>query len=73
MARKAPAAPRESTVVEAPPASPAELSFAEVLRLIQRSRERAYQAVNAELIDLYWRVGSTSAANSSLPSGATAS
>ena len=57
MARKAPAAPRESTVVEAPPASPAELSFAEVLRLIQRSRERAYQAVNAELIDLYWRVG----------------
>src|SRR6266567_3716013 len=32
-------------------------SFREVLRLIQRARQRAYQAVNTELIDLYWRVG----------------
>jgi predicted nuclease of restriction endonuclease-like (RecB) superfamily len=28
-----------------------------VVLLIQQSRQRAYQAVNAELIDLYWRVG----------------
>jgi predicted nuclease of restriction endonuclease-like (RecB) superfamily len=31
--------------------------FREVLALIERARERAYQAVNTELIDLYWRVG----------------
>ena len=32
-------------------------SFAEVVTLIQQSRQRAFQAVNTELIDLYWRVG----------------
>jgi len=32
-------------------------SFAEVLSLIQQARQRAYQTVNTELIDLYWRVG----------------
>ncbi len=32
-------------------------SFAEVVALIQQSRQRAFQAVNTELIDLYWRVG----------------
>lgn len=32
-------------------------SFDEVVRLIQQSHQRAYQAVNAELIDLYWHVG----------------
>src|SRR6266702_440032 len=34
-----------------------EAAFAEVLRLIEAARQRAYQAVNAELIQLYWQVG----------------
>ncbi len=34
-----------------------ERSFAEVVGLIERSRQRAYQAVNTELVDLYWRIG----------------
>jgi predicted nuclease of restriction endonuclease-like (RecB) superfamily len=39
------------------PAAPHEPAFREVLALIERARERAFQAVNTELIDLYWRVG----------------
>jgi predicted nuclease of restriction endonuclease-like (RecB) superfamily len=31
--------------------------FQEVLALIDRARQRAFQAVNSELIDLYWQVG----------------
>jgi predicted nuclease of restriction endonuclease-like (RecB) superfamily len=38
-------------------ATPVESPFDEVVRLIEQSHQRAYQAVNAELIDLYWRVG----------------
>lgn len=33
--------------------------FEEILTLIQAARQRAYQAVNLELIDLYWQVGQT--------------
>lgn len=33
--------------------------FEEILSLIQSARQRAYQAVNLELIDLYWQVGQT--------------
>jgi predicted nuclease of restriction endonuclease-like (RecB) superfamily len=33
------------------------VAFAEVTQLIEQARRRAFQAVNAELIDLYWRVG----------------
>jgi DUF1016 N-terminal domain len=36
-----------------------EATFSEVIRLIAASRERAFQAVNTELIDLYWQVGAT--------------
>jgi DUF1016 N-terminal domain len=36
-----------------------EATFSEVVRLIAASRERAFQAVNTELIDLYWQVGAT--------------
>ena len=36
---------------------PVEASFAEVVSLIQTARQRAFQAVNAELIALYWRIG----------------
>ena len=45
-------------LVVMPSRAPAhESSFREVVSLIQRARQRAFQAVNTELIDLYWRVG----------------
>jgi predicted nuclease of restriction endonuclease-like (RecB) superfamily len=31
--------------------------FQEILAMIESARERAYRAINTELIDLYWRVG----------------
>jgi DUF1016 N-terminal domain len=34
-----------------------EKAFSEVVRLISASRERALQAVNTALIDLYWQIG----------------
>ena len=34
-----------------------ESSFREIIGLIAAARRRAFQAVNTELIDLYWRVG----------------
>ena len=37
--------------------APVEAAFAEVVGLIQAARGRALQAVNTELIDLYWRIG----------------
>jgi predicted nuclease of restriction endonuclease-like (RecB) superfamily len=36
-----------------------EVAFSEVVRLIAASREKAIQAVNTALIDLYWQVGAT--------------
>lgn len=53
-ARKAQAivAPRkQSAVVES------DARFAEVVGLIEAARGRAYQAVNAELVSLYWQLG----------------
>ena len=38
-------------------AEPVENSFAEVVGLIEQARQRAYQAVDSELVGLYWRVG----------------
>ena len=38
-------------------ANPERAAFAEVLDLIQSARSRAYQAVNTELVGLYWQVG----------------
>ena len=41
-----------------PPASPhPQLGFQDILTCIQQSRYRALQAVNTELLDLYWRIG----------------
>ena len=40
-----------------PAATPEEAAFAEVVGLIRDSRRRSWQAVNTELIDLYWRIG----------------
>lgn len=37
--------------------APSAPSFDEVVTLIQAARGRAYQAVNAELVGLYWQVG----------------
>ena len=34
-----------------------ESSFAEVVQLIEQARQRAYHAVNSELVGLYWRIG----------------
>lgn len=34
-----------------------ETSFAEVVDLIEQARRRAYQAVNTELVGLYWQIG----------------
>jgi predicted nuclease of restriction endonuclease-like (RecB) superfamily len=36
-----------------------EVAFSEVVRLIGTAREKAIQAVNATLIDLYWEIGAT--------------
>ncbi|MFN0151146.1 MAG: YhcG family protein [bacterium] len=47
-------APRTTTTGEN---TPVEAAFAEVVLLIQASRQRVVQAVNSELIDLYWRIG----------------
>jgi predicted nuclease of restriction endonuclease-like (RecB) superfamily len=38
-------------------APPSERGFREVLVLIERARQRAFHAVNTELIDLYWQIG----------------
>ena len=34
-----------------------ESAFAEIVDLIHAARQRAYQAVNTELVGLYWQVG----------------
>jgi hypothetical protein len=34
-----------------------ETQFLEIVGLIQQSRTKAYQSVNAELINCYWQVG----------------
>ncbi len=38
-------------------AGSSDTAFTEVLHLIQTAKQRAYQAVNAELVTLYWQVG----------------
>lgn len=47
----------KKTVLIKPDSVSIENSFAEVLQLIQSARLRAYQAVNSELVSLYWQVG----------------
>jgi hypothetical protein len=36
-----------------------EATFSEVAKLIAASKEKAFQAVNTTLIDLYWNIGAT--------------
>ena len=41
-----------------PPAgAPIEAAFAEVVDMIEQARRRAYQAVNTEVVGLYWQIG----------------
>jgi len=44
-------------VVQPDAAEPVETAFAEVVGLIEQARQRAYQAVDSELVGLYWRIG----------------
>jgi predicted nuclease of restriction endonuclease-like (RecB) superfamily len=56
--RKAPAKSKSTLVpVKGLPAEPLQSSFAEVVHLIEQARQRAYQAVNTQLMELYWTVG----------------
>lgn len=45
--------------VQAAAPAPLEAEFGEIVGLIQQARQRAYQAVNTELVGLYWRIGAT--------------
>ena len=49
--------PRQKRSAPATLAVAHDSAFQEVLGFIERARRRAFQAVNTELIDLYWRVG----------------
>ena len=48
--------PRNKALIPAPPDT-LTTSFEEIVSLIQQARQRAFQAVNTELIELYWCVG----------------
>src|SRR5690554_3527718 len=43
--------------VTTPPNKPSDERFNEVLALIHGARQRAAQAVNTQLVELYWQVG----------------
>lgn len=49
--------PKTSSDSAAPSGDVVESSFAEVVGLIEQARQRAYQAVNTELVGLYWEIG----------------
>ena len=49
--------PSRSLVLASSPPVPQQADFDVVLRLIEASRGRAIAAVNAELVELYWRIG----------------
>lgn len=49
--------PKKSETAVLSAASEAKISFAEVVGLIEAAKHRALQAVNTELVDLYWRIG----------------
>jgi predicted nuclease of restriction endonuclease-like (RecB) superfamily len=56
--RKSGSAEGELIVSGAAVSAPAlQASFVEVVDLIQKARQRAFHAVNTELIDLYWQIG----------------
>jgi predicted nuclease of restriction endonuclease-like (RecB) superfamily len=46
-----------SEIIDPRQQEPEETGFSEIVRLIGASRQRAMQAVNTALIDLYWQIG----------------
>ena len=48
---------RQNAEISADTVPPQAAAFAEVVRLIEQARQRAYQAVNTELVGLYWQIG----------------
>lgn len=48
--------PTSTAIQKAPSVSPPTKAFDEVIDLIRLARQRAFHAVTAELIDLYWRM-----------------
>lgn len=57
MSTRKPPAKSRAVVAKARAPKPLEASFAEVVGLIEQARQRAYQAVNTQLVGLYWRIG----------------
>lgn len=57
MSTRKPAAKSRALVAQGKALPLLEASFAEVVGLIEQARQRAYQAVNTELVGLYWRIG----------------
>jgi hypothetical protein len=51
---------------------PEEAGFTEIVRLIGASRERAMQAVNTALIELYWQIGEVISRRGAAAQGARA-
>ncbi len=54
---RTPSALLGAEIVQPDAADQVETSFAEVVVLIEQARQRAYQAVDSELVGLYWRIG----------------
>lgn len=57
MSTRKPAAKSRAVVARAKLLPPLEASFAGVVGLIEQARLRAYQAMNTEVVGLYWRLG----------------
>jgi predicted nuclease of restriction endonuclease-like (RecB) superfamily len=55
--KKKATAPPAAKLLKAAAQEVLDASFGEVLHLIQTAKQRAYQAVNTELVSLYWQVG----------------
>jgi hypothetical protein len=47
----------KTALAKGAPTEPIQASCAEVVSLIEQARNRAYRAVNTELVGLYWRIG----------------
>ena len=54
MSARKPAAKSRAVGTRVTVLPPLEASFAEVVGLIEQARQRAYKAVNTEVVGLYW-------------------
>jgi hypothetical protein len=54
---KKPLRTRKNVAGNAIAPAPVEASFAAIVGLIQAAKQRTYQAVNTELVSLYWQIG----------------